>query len=129
MSLEPFELMLIQFGLLVAASYAFAVFVYVKKPAYRSAIMKGVLLWAVLWILLGILWTMDFLRGNSEVYEGMFWTGLPLTRAVESETFRRLLGYKTQYFIELFLFFVNWCGVFATLAIGAKALRRRIARR
>ena len=32
MSLEPFELMLIQFGLLVAASYAFAVFVYVKSP-------------------------------------------------------------------------------------------------
>lgn len=128
MSLEPFELMLIQFGLLVAASYAFAVFVYVKKPAYRSAIMKGVLLWAVLWILLGILWTMDFLRGNSEVYEGMFWTGLPLTRAVESETFRRLLGYKTQYFIELFLFFVNWCGIFAAAAAGLKALCRRCRR-
>ena len=59
----------------------------------------------------------------------MFWVGLPLTFVVDLEIFRRLLGYKTQYFIELFLFFVNWCGVFATLAIGAKALRRRIARR
>ena len=129
MCLEPFEIMLIQFGLLVAASYAFAIFVYVKKPAYRSAIIKGVLLWAALWILAAILWTTDFLRGNSEVFEGMFWVGLPLTFVVDLEIFRRLLGYKTQYFIELFLFFVNWCGVFATLAIGAKALRRRISSR
>ena len=86
--LEPFELMLIQFGLLVAASYAFAIFVYVKKPAYRSAVMKGVLLWAVLCILFGILWTADFLRGNSEVYEGLL-GGLPLTFAVDPEMFRR----------------------------------------
>ena len=111
------------------ASYAFAVFVYVKKPVYRRAVIKGVLLWAVLWLLAAILWTTDFLHGNSEVFEGMFWVGLPLTFVVDLEIFRRLLGYKTQYFIELFLFFVNWCGVFATLAIGAKALRRRISSR
>ena len=129
MCMEPFDLILIQFGLLVAASYAFALFVYVKRPAYRSAITKGILLWAVLWILFGISATVEFLRGNSEVYEGLFWVGLPLTFPVELDMFRRLLGFKTLYFMALFLFFVNWCGVFATLAIGAKALRRRIARR
>ena len=129
MSLEPFELMLIKFGLLVAASYAFAIFVYVKKPAYRSAVMKGILLWAVLWILFGISATVEFLRGNSEVYEGLFWVGLPLTFVVELDMIRRLFGYKTRYFIALFLFFANWCGVFATLATGAKAIRRSIARR
>lgn len=131
MCLEPFDILLIQLGLLIAAGYAFAVFVYVKKPAYRSAIVKGVLLWAVLWILLGISTTADFLRrnGNSEAFEGTLWVGLPLTLVVDSDISRRLLGYETQFFMAQFLFFVNWCGVFATLAIGAKALLRRIARR
>ena len=127
--LEPFDLVMIWLGLLMAAGYAFAVWVYWKKPAYRSAIVKGVLLWAALWLLLAILWTADFLCGNSEVFEGLWWVGLPLTREVDSEIFRRLLGYKTRYFIALFLFFVNWCWVFATLAIGVKAIRRRIVRR
>ena len=126
--LEPFDLVMIQLRLLMAAGYAFAVLVYWKKPAYRSAIMKGVLLWAALWLLLAILWTADFLRGNSEVFEGLWWVGLPLTREVDSEIFRRLLGYKTQYFIALFLFFANWCWVFAAGAAGIKALCRRCRR-
>ena len=128
MSLEPFEIMLIQFGLLVAASYAFAVFVYVKKPAYRPAIIKGVLLWAARWLLLAISATADFLRGNPEVFEGLGWVGLPLTLVVDLDIFRRRLGYKTLYFIALFLFFANWCGIFAAGAAGLKALCRRCRR-
>ena len=129
MTMEPFDILLIQLGLLTAAGYAFSLFVYVKKPAYRPAIIKGVLLWAALWLLLAILWTADFLRGNPEVFEGLWWVGLPLTRVVDSDTFRRFFGYRTQYFIALFLFFANWCGIFAAAAAGLKALRRRIARR
>ena len=124
MTMEPFDILLIQLGLLVAAGYAFAVWVYWKKPAYRSAIVKGVLLGAALWLLLAILWTADFLRGNSEVFEGLFWTGLPLTFVVDTDIFRRLFGYKTLYFMALFLFFANWCWVFAAVAAGIKALCR-----
>ena len=124
MTMEPFDILLIQLGLLVAAGYAFAVWVYWKKPAYRSAIVKGVLLGAALWLLLAILWTVDFLRGNSEVFEGLFWTGLPLTFVVDTDIFRRLFGYKTLYFMALFLFFANWCWVFAAVAAGIKALCR-----
>lgn len=128
MTMEPFDILLIQLGLTVAAGYAFAAWVYWKKPAYRSAIVKGVLLWAALWLLFAISCTVDFLRGNSEVFEGLLWVGLPLTFTVELDMFRRLLGYKTGYFMALFLFFVNWCGVFAALAAGLKALFRRLRR-
>ena len=128
MCLEPIDILLIQLGLLVAAGYAFAVFVYVKKPAYRSAIMKGVLLWAVLWILLGVSATADFLRGNPETFEGLVWVGLPLTLVVDLDMSRRFFGYRTQYFIAQFLFFANWCWVFATGAVGIKALCRRCRR-
>ena len=126
--LEPFDLVMIWLGLLMAAGYAFAVWVYWKKPAYRSAIVKGVLLWAALWLLLAILWTADFLRGNPEVFEGLWWVGLPLTREVDSDIFRRLFSYKTLYFMALFLFFANWCWVFADGAAGIKALCRRCRR-
>ena len=128
MTMEPFDILLIQLGLLIAAGYAFSLFVYVKKPAYRPAIIKGVLLWAVLWLLFAISATVDFLRGNPEVLEGLFWVGLPLTLVVDSDMFRRLFGYRTQYFIALFLFFVNWCGIFAAAAAGLKVLCRRCRR-
>ena len=88
MTMEPFDILLIQLGLLTAAGYAFSLFVYVKKPAYRPAIIKGVLLWAVLWLLFAISATADFLHGNSEAFEGLWWVGLPLTLVVESDIFR-----------------------------------------
>jgi len=116
-----FAILLAALFLLVGFGYAFSIFVYCRHASYRPAIIKGLIVWLILWALLAV----DVVAnrdGHFEGFEGAWWVGLPTTYPLELDFIRRALSFKTRGHISLVLLWLNWAGTFAAAAVVFKKI-------
>ena len=110
----------ITFAFLILFSYVLLIFIYCKHIAYRATIKWTLLIWTIIWLVFTFNNFIEWKGGNSEIYEGLFWVGLPLTRPVESEVARRCFSDNMRYFLLCIFAFFNWSGVILIAAILIK---------
>lgn len=110
----------ITFAFLILFSYVLLIFIYCKHIAYRATIKWTLLIWTIIWLVFTFNNFIEWKGGNSEIYEGLFWVGLPLTRLAESEVARRCFSSNVRFILISILFFLNWSGVVVMAVILIK---------
>ena len=120
-----FEIMVAALALLTVASYIGAVTIYCRHASFRPAIRKAVFIWALLWLLDLVVNLVELERGNSEIFDGLFFVGLPATYLL-SET--RLFGYRAQFYIFSVALFINWAGVAALAGAAVREIKSALLR-
>lgn len=128
MIIEKFDILMVELFLLVSFSYAFSICVYIRRVSYRPAIIKGLLVWLILWALLSISAISEFRSGNPEASEGALILGLPTSLPLELEFMRGALSYEAQFYISNVLILLNWAGIFALAAVVFKKAASRFRR-
>ena len=128
MIIEKFDILMVELFLLVSFSYVFSICVYIRRVSYRPAIIKGLLVWLILWALLSISAISEFRSGNPEASEGALILGLPTSLPLELEFMRGALSYEAQFYISNVLILLNWAGIFALAAVVFKKAASRFRR-
>ena len=117
-----FAILLAALFLLVGFGYVFSIFVYCRHASYRPAIIKGLIVWLILWVLLSISVISEFRSGNPEASEGALILGLPTSLPLDLKFMRDVLSCEASFYISNVLILLNWAGTFAAAAVVFKKI-------